>query len=324
MLTLLPATQALAGVSPAAPVADDDSYTVDEDQVLEVEAPGLLENDEPGPTTCVVSVEFPDLAGDLQFDQDGSFTYTPDEHWNGQTTFTYGIQADGGAECPGPQESEATVTITVEPVNDPPSAVADTFVALPNRTLNVSAPGVLRNDSDIDGDALTASKVSNPVHGVVTLAADGSFSYTPSDGYLGPDSFSYRASDGTAASATRVVSLTVAAIPTPVPTPVPTPSPAPTAAPAATPTAQPSPSGSPEPSASVEPIPTPSSSPGATAPAATPGASPLPGGTADGGGLSIPALVVGLLLLSLLAFGGAIYVPRWLESRRGGGPIDEG
>ena len=62
---------------------------------------------------------------------------------------------------------------------------------------------MLGNDTDIDGQPLTAMLVSGPAHGTLTLNANGSYSYQPAPNYSGPDSFTYRASDGTATSATR-------------------------------------------------------------------------------------------------------------------------
>jgi hypothetical protein len=214
-------------------------------------------------------------------------------------------------------DTSTYVTITVNPVNDAPKAVKDSFQALADRTLNVAARGVLGNDSDIDGDALTAEKVANPTHGMVVLASDGSFSYTPTAGYRGPDAFSYRAYDGSLTSATRIVTLTVTAVPTappptvaPPPTTAPTVEPTPTATPEASPstdpTASPSDAATPSPSASLEP-----------------GATSEPEPSAGAGGLSLPVLVVGLLLLSLLAFGAAIYLPKLLDRQRAGGPMDD-
>lgn len=69
--------------------------------------------------------------------------------------------------------------------------------------------GVLANDSDPDGDPLAAEKVSDPTYGVVLLAPDGSFTYVPMTGYSGPDTFTYRASDGALRSAVTTVSITV-------------------------------------------------------------------------------------------------------------------
>src|SRR5262249_1745453 len=78
-----------------------------------------------------------------------------------------------------------------------------------NTTLNVGAPGVLGNDTDADGDALTAAVVLNPVHGNLSLSTNGGFTYTPTNNYTGPDSFTYRASDGQSTSGVATVSLTI-------------------------------------------------------------------------------------------------------------------
>jgi large repetitive protein len=78
--------------------------------------------------------------------------------------------------------------------------------------LTVNAPGVLANDSDADGNQLSAVLGSGPSHGTLTLNPDGSFLYTPTANYNGPDSFTYRASDGTATSSLATVTLTVTAV----------------------------------------------------------------------------------------------------------------
>ena len=78
----------------------------------------------------------------------------------------------------------------------------------------VAAPGVLSNDSDPDaGDSLSAVKITDPQSGSVTLNANGSFTYTPAAGFAGTDSFTYKASDGTAQSNAATVSITVQATP---------------------------------------------------------------------------------------------------------------
>ena len=313
---------ASAGVPSPAPEAEPDGYSVDEDAVLHVDAPGLLENDHPGPSSCVLAVDVAGLEGEVDVSSDGSFTYQPPADFEGDTEFTYSMQIDGGADCAGPEDSEANVLLHVVGVNDAPTAKADAFQALAGRTFSVAAPGVLANDGDVDGDALQAVKVNDPTHGAVTLAADGSFSYTPAAGYAGEDGFSYRASDGTDTSPVRFVTITVTAIPSAAPTsaPMATPAPTPELTPEPTPSAEPS--ASPEASESLEPI--------ASESAAVASVSPSPGASADpspvdsaGGGLSIPAIIVGLLVLSLLAFGGAFFVPKWLAARNGGEPPPE-
>ncbi len=72
---------------------------------------------------------------------------------------------------------------------------------LEDAPLNVSSPGPLANDVDLDGDSLTAVLVSGPTRGTVSLAASGSFLYTPGHDFAGMDSFTYRVSHGTTKSA---------------------------------------------------------------------------------------------------------------------------
>jgi len=87
--------------------------------------------------------------------------------------------------------------------------VPNAFDSVAGQPLVVGAPGVLGNDTDEDGDVLTATRTSQPVNGAVVLAADGSFTYTPDAGFAGKDVFTYTASDGTDSSAPATVTITV-------------------------------------------------------------------------------------------------------------------
>src|SRR5213075_887586 len=192
-------------------IVADDAYTTPEDTTLTVVAPGVLANDSDvdGDPLTAILVDSP-AHGTLGLNSDGSFTYTPALNYNGPDSFTYKAN-DGLADSP----TNATVSITVTPVNDPPGTsggiVADDAYTTPeDTTLTVSAPGVLANDTDIDGDPLTAILVDSPAHGTLSLNSDGSFSYTPALNYNGPDSFTYKANDGQADSPTNAtVSITV-------------------------------------------------------------------------------------------------------------------
>lgn len=303
-------------------VAGDDLIDATEDQVLEVPAPGLLANDNYGLDTCVVlDTDFPGLVGAVVLHTDGSFEYTPPANFNGVTSFIYGIRIVGDDQCTGPADSEGIVTITVASVNDAPTATADSFIVLKDRTLNVGVPGVLINDHDVDGDTLQALLDVNVSHGTLVLALNGAFAYTPATGYTGPDVFSYEAFDGSLSSPPRVVKLTVTAIPpVPTPTPPPTPTPAPTPTPTLEPSPSPEASPSPETSPSAEPSSSASLEP-SVAPSPTPAASPEPAPTSGNGGISLPVLLMIVLLLLLLGFGAAVYLPKWLAAR-GREPFD--
>src|SRR5436309_477509 len=185
-------------------VVADDSYTTLEDTTLTVIAPGVLANDgdvDGDPLTAIL-ISGP-THGTLTSNSDGSFTYTPALNYNGTDSFTYKAN-DGTADS-----GVATVTITVTAVNDAPVAVNDAYAVSEDTTLTVNVPGVLGNDTDIDGDALTAVLVSGPSHGTLTLNPDGCVSYNPAPGYNGPDSFSYKANDGAADSDVATVTITV-------------------------------------------------------------------------------------------------------------------
>ncbi|MDO8363666.1 MAG: Ig-like domain-containing protein [Actinomycetota bacterium] len=195
------------GAANDAPVAVDDAYNATEDTPLVVNAAnGVLDNDTDVDLDSLTA-NTPQVTGPshgtLALNADGSFTYTPAANYHGPDAFTYTAD-DGTADS-----NTATANITVASVNDAPTAVGDANVTLQNAPLVSPAPGVLANDTDPDGDPLTAVLITPPSHGSVALAADGSYVYTPNAGYSGPDSFTYAASDGIVQSGTVTVNLTV-------------------------------------------------------------------------------------------------------------------
>ncbi len=187
-----------------APLAQDDAYTVDEGQTLVVSAPGVLDNDtdaENDPLQAIL-VDAPNH-GTLTLNADGSFTYTHDGSETTGDSFTYKVD-DGDL-----QSGVATVTITINPVNDAPVADQDSYSVIEGRMLTVNAPGVLGNDHDDDNDPLQALLVDGPSHGVLTLNADGSFAYTHDGSETAIDIFTYRAGDGYAQSDVTTVTITI-------------------------------------------------------------------------------------------------------------------
>jgi VCBS repeat-containing protein len=187
-----------------APAAGNDAYSTTEDTVLTVPAPGVLGNDtDPDSGTLTAALVAGPAHGSLTLDANGSFTYTPAANYNGPDSFTYRA-SDGSLDS-----DLATVTITVTAVNDAPVATNDAYTTDEDTALTVAAPGVLGNDTDLDSSTLTAAVVTGPAHGTLTLNANGSFAYTPAANYNGPDSFTYRASDGSLTSDPATVTITV-------------------------------------------------------------------------------------------------------------------
>lgn len=93
--------------------------------------------------------------------------------------------------------------------NNAPQAHNDTYSVSASTTLTVTAPGVLGNDHDPDGNPLTTTLVNGPAHGVLAFQPDGSFTYTPTAGFSGTDNFTYQASDGSKVSNVAVVGITI-------------------------------------------------------------------------------------------------------------------
>ena len=191
-----------------APDAVDDAYSTNEDTPLTVSTGGVLSNDTDAEgDTLTAAVATGPANGTLALSSDGTFTYTPNAEFNGADSFTYTASDSLGAS------DTATVAIDVGTVNDAPVANDDSYATGEDTALTVSpVDGVLANDTDVDGDALSAAVVTGPSNGSLTLNADGSFTYTPNANFNGADSFTYTASDGLGGSDTATVSITVNAV----------------------------------------------------------------------------------------------------------------
>ncbi len=222
------------------PVAAGDSYSTDEDTVLTVAAPGVLANDRDaeGDALAVSQVDgsganvgttFRAASGALvTVGADGALRYDPNGRFDslraGQRvddTVTYQVSdGNGGTDT-------ATIRLTLTGVNDRPDAADDTIRTDEDTVATVSAPGLLRNDTDLDGDTLTVDQVDAAAGNVgrafrtargatLRVNADGSLSYDPTGqfdalrpGDQATDSFTYRVSDGNGGSDTATVSITI-------------------------------------------------------------------------------------------------------------------
>ncbi|MFC1516467.1 Ig-like domain-containing protein, partial [Thermodesulfobacteriota bacterium] len=161
-------TLTVTGVNDA-PVAVDDNYTTDEDTTLVIAVPGILGNDSDADGDALIASPVSGLLhGSAVVGADGSISYTPDADFHGTDSFTY-VANDGTVDS-----NIATVTITVDSVNDAP--VTSDLTVTTDEDTNVSGQLIA---TDIDGDTLIFFPTDSLSMGSMVLNANGSFTYWP-------------------------------------------------------------------------------------------------------------------------------------------------
>ena len=190
---------------PAPPKAVADTVTT-EDASVTID---VLNNDTDDGNDLEV-IDFTDPAnGSVDYNSDGTrLEYTPNSGFSGTDSFEYMIEDGTGLT------HTATVTVTVNPINDPPIAVNDSYSTSEDTVLTVDGnvlDSILDNDSDLDGDTLTVNTtpVTSVSNGTLVLNSNGTFTYTPNADFNGTDSFVYEVSDGNGATDTATVTITV-------------------------------------------------------------------------------------------------------------------
>ncbi len=179
----------------AAPVAEDMEVSTPEDTAVDITLDVSDANDDPLTAEIVTGP----MHGALVV-EGLVVTYTPDADYNGPDSFTYRV-SDGEL-----WSDTATVSITVTPVNDAPVAndMTETTVEDTAKTITLDA-------TDVDSNTLTAEIFSGSSHGHVSLSGLV-VTYTPHANYNGPDSFTYKVSDGQANSNIATVTITVSPV----------------------------------------------------------------------------------------------------------------
>jgi cell wall-associated NlpC family hydrolase len=162
------------------------------------------------------------LVHDLKFGTTSVASVGVDGEVLDESSFGPGISADGKTVVYQSYASNIVVddtnnrvdvfAATIRPLNTVPVALADSYTTPEDTLLTVNAPGVLGNDTDDEGEALTAKLETNVANGTLALAADGSFTYAPKANYHGSDSFTYSAFDGSDYSTPAVVQITVPSV----------------------------------------------------------------------------------------------------------------
>ena len=190
------AMTAITSSTNSPPIAVNDAATVDEDSFVAV---NVLQNDS-DPDNDTLSVQsFTSPSSGSVSANNGILTYTPDANFNGSDSFNYTINDGNG------NTDTATVSITIDAVNDNPVANDDTSVTNEDNAVVIN---LISNDTDIDGDALTVNSINQPANGIVVNNGNGTATYTPASGFFGVDTFSYTITDGSLTDSANV-SVTV-------------------------------------------------------------------------------------------------------------------
>jgi hypothetical protein len=187
------------------PAAVDDNLTVDEDSGATSIAVTANDSDVEGDQFVVSGVGSATKGSVSMGSDQASAIYTPGANATGTDTFTYTVTDSGGASA------TATVHVTIRGFNDPPVAVND--AATFEEDTGAHTIAITANDSDVDGDSLTVTSVSQPAFGTAAISADRrSVTYASGRDANGSDSFNYTIADGRGGSASATVYVTIAAI----------------------------------------------------------------------------------------------------------------
>lgn len=193
-----------------APVAVDDSISLNEAATISTltnDATTVSNNDTDVDNVSLTAIIVTQPTnGSLTLNSNGTFSYTHNGSETTSDSFTYKVY-DGSI-----YSNNATVNITILPVNDAPVTINDSFTVNEGgtvSTLSNNQTTVLQNDTDAENNALTAVLVSGPTYGTLTLNADGTFSYIHNGSETTSDSFTYKANDGELDGNTATVNITI-------------------------------------------------------------------------------------------------------------------
>lgn len=159
-------------------------------------------SDVDGDVTSLIITTFPTHGTISTSPDNATITYTPNQDFQGEDSFTYTI---GDVAY----NSSGTVDITITPVNDNPALIEGANLEYSTTEDSPVQINILSYVNDVDGDALTVSELSQASNGIVVLNFDGTVIYTPSPGFVGQDSFGFTVTDSNGATVSGTLNITV-------------------------------------------------------------------------------------------------------------------
>ncbi|HAS6526156.1 TPA: tandem-95 repeat protein, partial [Vibrio parahaemolyticus] len=164
-------------------VADKTTVVEDTPTIIKVLGNDTFEGDD---KVVSLDAENGPKNGTVIVNNDGTVTYTPDDNYVGEDTFTYIVTSDGVSES-------TTVNVDVTPVNDAPVAKDDIATTQEDTAVTID---VLPNDTDVDGDKLSIESASVPKEQGTVEVVNGKLVFTPAENFNGDAEITYTVTDG--------------------------------------------------------------------------------------------------------------------------------
>ncbi|ELC9522921.1 tandem-95 repeat protein, partial [Vibrio alginolyticus] len=187
-----------------APEPQDQAFTVGEDGLLTFTDADLLTGatDVEGDNLTVEGVTYTGADGVLTDNGDGTYSFAPNENFNGDVNFTFDVSD-------GTDTTSANIDVSVTPENDPPVAGSTSYTVHEDNSITISDEQLLANSSDIEGDVAISSVSYSGNDGVLEINGDGTYTFSPNENFTGDVSLDVVVVDEDGAVDTTTAGITV-------------------------------------------------------------------------------------------------------------------
>ncbi|MBT0082552.1 tandem-95 repeat protein, partial [Vibrio alginolyticus] len=186
------------------PQPEDQAFTIGEDGVLTFTDQDLLDGatDIDGDDLSVEGVTYTGADGVLTDNGDGSYSFAPNENFNGDVNFTFDVSD-------GTDTTSANIDVSVTPENDPPVAGSTSYTVHEDNSITISDEQLLANSSDIEGDVAISSVSYSGNDGVLEINGDGTYTFSPNENFNGEVSLDVVVVDEEGATDSTTAGITV-------------------------------------------------------------------------------------------------------------------